>query len=165
MSPENGKKPAEWHVTVPKVQDTADLLKKIDLSTALQYGTAEGFPPLATFIRKFTRDHLHPNVPYAEGPEVILTCGSTDGLGKTVEALTNPWNKTKDWIRDKEGVLFEEFAYANAVQAVRPRGLNVVTVGVDADGMKAFGSGSLADVLENWDYSEGKRPHLMYTVT
>ncbi|KUL92350.1 hypothetical protein ZTR_02290 [Talaromyces verruculosus] len=158
-------KPAEWHVTVPKIQDTTDILQKIDLSTALQYGTAEGYPPLAAFIRKFARDHLHPNVPYAEGPEIIMTCGSTDGLAKAVEALTNPWNKTKDWIRDKEGVLFEEFAYMNAVQTVEPRGLNVVTVGVDADGMRASGPGGLADVLENWDFSNGKRPHLMYTVT
>lgn len=94
-----------------------------------------------------------------------MTCGSTDGLGKAIEALTNSWNKTKDWIRDKEGVLFEEFAYMNAVQTVEPRGLNIVTVGVDADGMRPSGPGGLADVLENWDFSKGKRPHLMYTVT
>lgn len=150
---------------MPKIQDTTDILQKIDLSTALQYGTAEGYPPLAAFIRKFARDHLHPNVPYAGGPEVVMTCGATDGLGKAVEALTNSWNKTKDWIRDKEGVLFEEFAYMNAVQTVEPRGLNIVTVRVDADGMRASGPGGLADVLENWDYSKGKRPHLMYTVT
>ncbi|EED17873.1 aromatic amino acid aminotransferase, putative [Talaromyces stipitatus ATCC 10500] len=158
-------KPAEWHVTVPKIQDTTDILKKIDLSTALQYGTAEGYPPLAAFIRKLTRDHLHPNIPYAEGPEIIMSCGNTDGFGKVIEALTNPWNKTRDWIRDKEGVLFEEFAYMNAVQTVQPRGLNIVTVAVDADGMKASGPGGLADVLENWDFSQGRCPHLMYTVT
>jgi DNA-binding transcriptional MocR family regulator len=150
---------------VPKIKNTTDVLQKIDLETALQYGTAQGYPPLYSFIRQFTRDHLHPNVPYADGPEVIMSCGSTDGLGKAVEALTNPWDATKDWIQDKEGVLFEEFAYMNAVQTVKPRGLNVVTVAVDSDGMKATGPGGLEDVLSNWDFKKGKRPHLMYTVT
>lgn len=150
---------------MPKTLDTTDVLEKIDLQTALQYGTAEGYPPLFSFIRKFVRDHLHPNVPYADGPEVILSCGSTDGFGKAIEALTNPWNERKDWVQEREGVLFEEFAYMNAVQTVAPRGLNIVTVAVDSDGMKASGPGGLADVLDNWDFSRGKRPHVMYTVT
>ncbi|OKL63841.1 hypothetical protein UA08_00438 [Talaromyces atroroseus] len=164
-SKSNSNKPAEWHLRVPKIKETTDLLKKIDLETALQYGTAQGYPPLYTFIREFTRDHLHPNVPYIDGPEVIMSCGSTDGLGKAIEALTNPWDEKKDWIQDKEGVLFEEFAYMNAVQTVKPRGLNVVTVAVDSDGMKAAGPGGLEDVLSNWDFKKGRRPHLMYTVT
>lgn len=150
---------------MPKIKDTTDLLKKIDLETALQYGTAQGYPPLYSFIREFTRDHLHPNVPYIDGPEVILTCGSTDGFGKAIEAFTNPWNEKKDWVQDREGVLFEEFAYMNAVQTVKPRGLNIVTVAVDSAGLKVSGPGGLEDVLSNWDFNKGKRPHLMYTVT
>lgn len=160
-----GSRSAEWHVRVPKIKDTTDVLQKIDLETALQYGTAQGYPPLYSFIREFTRNHLHPNVPYIDGPDVILTCGSTDGFGKAIEALTNPWNEKKDWTQDREGVLFEEFAYMNAVQTVKPRGLNIVTVGLDSDGMKVSGPGGLEDVLSNWDFRRGKRPHLMYTVT
>lgn len=59
----------------------------------------------------------------------------------------------------------EEFAYMAAVQAGRPRGLNVIAVAIDEEGMLASGKDGLADVLENWDKNTGKRPHLMYTVT
>lgn len=152
-------------VTVPKESPIPDLTRKIDLTTALQYGTAEGYPPLTTFLRSFTRDHLHPNVPYVGGPEVLLTCGSTDGLSKAIEAFTNIWNPDRDWIQQREGVLCEEFAYMNAIQTVSPRGLNVVGVVMDGQGMLARGKRGLQDVLENWDFRRGRRPHLMYTVS
>jgi DNA-binding transcriptional MocR family regulator len=150
---------------VPKQSEVADPKLRIDLTTALQYGTAEGYPALASFLRQFTRDHLHPNVPYAGGPEILLTCGNTDGLSKAVELFTNVWNPSRDWIQQREGILCEEFAYMNAIQTVRPRGLNVTSVIMDGQGMCASGKGGLADVLENWDFRRGRRPHLMYTVT
>jgi hypothetical protein len=40
-----------------------------------------------------------------------------------------------------------------------------VPVEYDSQGMMADGPGGLADVLENWDFSRGRRPHFMYTVT
>jgi hypothetical protein len=36
---------------------------------------------------------------------------------------------------------------------------------MDLEGMLPTGPGGLEDILENWDESQGKRPHLMYTVT
>ncbi|KAI9369051.1 pyridoxal phosphate-dependent transferase [Aspergillus egyptiacus] len=53
----------------------------------------------------------------------------------------------------------------NAIQAVQPRGINVVPVAIDAEGMLPYGPGGLLDVLQNWDYRRGQRPHLMYTIT
>lgn len=163
LSEEQGPKTSR--VLVPHDSPEQNILRKIDLATALQYGTAQGYPPLYSFIRQFTRNHLHPNIPYKDGAEVILTCGSTDGFAKCVEAFTNAWDENRDWLREREGILCEEFAYMNAIQAVRPRGLNIVPVVIDDEGMKACGKGGLADVLENWDFRKGKRPHLMYTVT
>ena len=157
--------PEAARVLVPHDSAEKDLMRKIDLTTALQYGTAQGYPPLYVFIRAFAQTNLHPNVPYEGGPEVILTCGSTDGFSKTLEAFTNIWDEERDWIRDKEGVLCEEYAYMNAIQAAAPRGLNIVPVKIDDEGMMAHGPGGLADVLENWDVYRGKRPHLIYTVT
>ena len=151
-------------VLVPKISTNNDILCKIDLKSALQYGTAQGYPPLYSFLRQFTRENVHPNVPYKGGPEIILTSGSTDGFSKSLEALSNPWNEG-DPIDLKEGLLVEEFAYMNAIQAARPRGLNIVPVAVDEEGMCAESVGGLFDVLENWDTSRGKRPHLIYTVT
>lgn len=152
-------------VVVPKKSDNQDLLRKIDLKTALQYGTAQGYPPLYSFLRQFTTENLHPNVPYAGGPEIILTCGATDGFCKAIELLSNTWNEDRDWVGHREGLLVEEFCYMNAIQAAKPRGLNIVPVAIDDEGMSARGKGGLFDVLENWDKSRGKRPHMIYTVT
>ncbi|RMZ80479.1 hypothetical protein DV737_g2998, partial [Chaetothyriales sp. CBS 132003] len=152
-------------VLVPHDSSEANLLRRIDLSTALQYGTAQGYPPLCSFLRAFTRDHLHPNVPYRGGPEIILTCGNTDGFAKCIETFSNVWDEQRDWIRDREAILCEEFAYMNALQTAQSRGLAIVTVKMDEEGMLAHGRGGLEDVLANWDNFKGKRPHLMYTVT
>ncbi|OJD13353.1 hypothetical protein AJ78_06188 [Emergomyces pasteurianus Ep9510] len=157
--------PPSARLTVPKESHNTNPTTRIDLTTALQYGTVQGYAPLLSFIRQFVRENLHPNVPYADGPEVILTCGATDGFSKTVEALTNIWNEDRDWIRDRECILCEEFVYMNAIQTVRPRGVNVVPVAMDSDGMMVGRKRGLAYILENWDFSRGKRPHLMYTVT
>lgn len=152
-------------VLVPHDSKETNALRKIDLNTALQYGTAQGYPPLYSFLRQFTRETLYPNWAYKGGPEVILTCGSTDGFAKSIECLTNIWDEERDWIREREGLLCEEFAYMNALQTARPRGLNVTPVAIDDEGMVAKGKGGLEDVLENWDFNKGKRPHVMYTVT
>ncbi|RDW82994.1 PLP-dependent transferase-3 [Coleophoma crateriformis] len=156
---------ASAHITVPHASSITDPLRKIDLTTALQYGTAQGYPALYSFLRQFARENLHPNVPYLGGPDIILTNGSTDGLAKCLECLSNVWSEEKDWIREREGLLCEEFAYMNAVQGAAPRGLQAVPVKIDLDGMLTTGPGGLEDVLANWDESKGKRPHLMYTVT
>ncbi|KAK0925818.1 hypothetical protein LTR91_015113 [Friedmanniomyces endolithicus] len=152
-------------ITVPHTSQQKNPIKKVDLSSALQYGTAQGYPPLYYFIRQFTQQYMHPNCPYKGGPEVILTNGNTDGFSKVLQALTNEWSEEKGWIRDREGLLVESFAYMNAIGAARPRGLNIVPVGLDDEGMRADGPGGLREVLEKWDYKKGKRPQLMYTVT
>lgn len=140
-------------------------MQRIDLTSALQYGRAEGYPPLFSFLRQFTRENLHPNVPYLNGPEIQFTVGNTDGFSKTIEAFSNVWSAEKDNIHERESILCEEFTYMNAVQASRPRGLQIVPVKMDLEGMMPTGTGGLEDVLANWDFNKGKRPHLMYTVT
>lgn len=153
------------HLLVPHLSKAEDPLKKIDLTSALQYGQANGYPPLLSFLRQFTRENLHPNVPYLNGPEIQLTVGSTDGFAKTLEVFTNIWSEERDWVREREAILCEEFAYMNAVQAAQPRGLQIVPIKIDSEGIIVSGSGGLEDVLSNWDMSKGKRPHLLYTVT
>ena len=151
-------------ILVPNTSENPNLLRKIDVKSALQYGTAQGYPPLYSFLRQFTREQMHPNVPYKDGPEIILTTGSTDGFAKTLDALTDTWHRG-DRDECRQGMLVEECCYMNAVQAARPRGLNIVPVAMDAEGMCAESVGGLFDVLENWDPCRGKRPHIIYTVT
>jgi DNA-binding transcriptional MocR family regulator len=153
------------HLTVPKVTAETNPLKKIDLASALQYGQAQGYPPLLSWVQQFTRQCLHPNVPYRGGPEVTLTVGSTDGFAKTLELFVNPWSPAKDDIRDRPALLCETFIYSNVLAQAEPKGIAIVPIKADDGGMCVEGDGGLEDVLSNWDESKGKRPHLMYTVT
>jgi len=157
--------PPSSHVLVPPTSASTNPLQRIDLASALQYGTAQGYPPLYAFVRSFALQYLHPHIPYKGGAEIILTCGSTDGFSKAMQALTNEWSEGRDPVDEREGMLVEEFCYMNAVQTARPRGVNIVPVGMDDEGMRVEGKGGLRDVLENWDSQNGRRPHLMYTVT
>ncbi|KAF1962420.1 PLP-dependent transferase [Byssothecium circinans] len=157
--------PPAARLLVPHDAGIADPLKTIDLKSSLQYGTAQGYPSLYAFIRQFTRENLHPFVPYKGGPDIILTCGATDGFAKTIEALSEKWAEGHDPIESKPGMLVERYCYMNAVQTAAPRGVTIAPVEIDDEGMVAKGPGGLEDVLENWDYSKGRRPHLLYTVT
>jgi DNA-binding transcriptional MocR family regulator len=157
--------PPSTRLVVPHASGVQDPLRMIDLKSALQYGQAAGYPPLYDFLRSFTRNNLHPLVPYKGGPEIVLTCGSTDGFSKTITALSDEWSAAHDPISEKPGLLCEQYAYMNAIQTVRPKGFNVAPVAIDDEGMMATGPGGLKDVLENWDVKKGRRPHLMYTVT
>ncbi|ATY66382.1 aromatic amino acid aminotransferase 1 [Cordyceps militaris] len=163
--PQSDTKTASWRIKVPKSTPQTDPVKRIDLSTALQYGTAGGYPPLLSLIRQFTRELLHPTVPYRGGPEVIITCGSTDGFSKTVQLISNAWSPDRDPVASRAGMLCERYVYNNVLACVEPRGIQVVPVDIDADGMMANGPGGLQSVLENWDPRQGKRPHFMYSVT
>ncbi|KAK4138749.1 PLP-dependent transferase [Trichocladium antarcticum] len=156
---------AATHITVPKTLDESDPLKKVDLATALQYGLAEGYPPLLSWVRQFTRDHLHPDTPYRDGPEVVLTCGSTDGFAKTLSLFVDEWTEGVNDIRQRPGLLCETFVYTNVLGQAVPLGMHIAPVKADAFGMAVEGPGGLEDVLANWDPAKGKRPHLMYTVT
>ncbi|CBY01547.1 hypothetical protein IAQ61_003369 [Plenodomus lingam] len=159
------KHPPSSRLVVPKNSSVPDPLRMIDLKSALQYGQAQGYPALYACIRQFTRNNLHPVVPYKDGPEIILTCGSTDGLSKTLQALSNEWSAEHDPVEERPALLCEKYCYMNAIQTATPRGFNVAPVEMDDQGMLASGPGGLQDVLENWDTSRGRRPHLMYTVT
>ncbi|KAI1647217.1 PLP-dependent transferase [Daldinia loculata] len=159
------KRAVASHVVVPHDAPASDPRKKIDLASALQYGQADGYPPLLSFVREFTRDYLHPNVPYRGGPEVIFTVGSTDGMSKTLEVFSNVWAEGKNDIRERPGLLCEVFMYANVLTQAQPRGIQAVPIEMDDGGMLPYGPGSLEDTLANWDHSKGKRPHLLYTVT
>ncbi|GJN75256.1 hypothetical protein PLICBS_009353 [Purpureocillium lilacinum] len=168
--------PDEYHpdaeesslVVVPKAATNSggDPAKRVDIATALQYGTAGGYPPLLSWVRRFMLDVLAPNVPYEPGPDVILSCGSTDGVFKLVDLLYDSWLPERgDPVSERPGLLTELFVFNNVLPVVEPHGIQIVTVEIDGEGILAKGPGSLEDVLRNWDPARGKRPHVLYTVT
>lgn len=128
----NGNNPdnqAASHITVPKaLSPSTDVTQKIDLATALQYGTAQGYPPLLSFLKQFSTQHLHPNVPYKGGADVCLTVGSTDGFSKTLEMFVDPWSPGRDPIENRPGLLCETFVYGNVLSQSQPRGVQPVPV-------------------------------------
>ncbi|KAI5461230.1 pyridoxal phosphate-dependent transferase [Mariannaea sp. PMI_226] len=153
------------HITVPKVLDQSDPTLKLDLSTALQYGLSQGYPPLYSFLRQFTRDVLHPNTPYKGGPEIILNNGNTDGFSKVLDLIIDPWYEGVHPVEQRPGMICESFVFGNILTQIKPYNVQVVPVEIDGEGMLAEGPGGLRDVLENWDPSKGRRPHFIYTVT
>ena len=156
---------------IPRLSPVRDPTKRIDLTTALQYGTAQGYPCLVSFVRQFALRHLHgggSGIPYAGGADVILTCGSTDGFSKVLELLIDPFIPGVTTPSQREHILVEKFMYGNVLSQVSAKGVIPVPVEMDAMGMLASGPGGLEDVLANWDSSResrGKRPKWMYTVT
>ncbi|KAK0720065.1 pyridoxal phosphate-dependent transferase [Lasiosphaeris hirsuta] len=153
------------HIAVPKISAESDYLKKIDLASALQYGTSQGYPPLLSWVRQFTREHLHPDVPYRGGPDIVMTCGATDGFAKALHLFVNPWNADTDNVRERPGLLCETFVYGNVLSEALPLGMHIAPVKADNAGMLTAGPGGLEDVLASWDPTKGKRPHIMYLVT
>ncbi|KAF3911190.1 hypothetical protein AA313_de0209795 [Arthrobotrys entomopaga] len=135
-----------------------------DLPTVLQYGTAKGYSPLRSFLRQFTHEYIIRDIPYHGGPDIIISCGNTDGFSQVLQLLTNTWSESHNDVTEREGVLCEEFTYIHAIQAAEPRGLQMVPVAVDAEGLLSIGPGGLDDILANWDEAKGKRPHLLYTI-
>ena len=54
---------------------------------------------------------MHPSKTYSDGPEILLTCGSTDGFSKFLQTFNNEWIDGRDNVKEREGLLVEEFAY------------------------------------------------------
>lgn len=147
------------HISIPKFSPPAAVPgTQIDVATALQYSNMDGLAPLKSFITDFALNHLHGGrIPYSNpGPEVMLTCGNTDGLGKVISLLGERG----------DNMLVEDYTYPNSIQTAAPYGIGIVPIGMDAEGIRAEGARGLRDILEHWDPSvQGRRPHLMYTVT
>jgi len=146
------------HMDIPKhVPANTTPTKKIDTATYLQYSTAEGSVPLRTFIKDFAMNFQHQGlIPY-DSPEIILTCGNTDGFYKASQLVLDGHRGDK--------MLVEQFSYMTATQSVIPFNIEVVPVTVDSEGINTNGAGSITDVLENWDtLRRGKRPSVLYTV-
>lgn len=134
------------------------------MDTALQYGTAQGFPPLYAWLKTLVNSVYHPNIPYQGKADVVITSGSADGLSKVYDILFNEWDETVNDRKDREGLMVEEMVYAPPIAQIRHKDVNIVPVRMDAEGMQTAGRGGLLDVLENWDYAKGKRPHVIYLI-
>lgn len=148
---------AEQRFTIPKFSSVtpaaADPDVEIDLATALQYQSSTGYPSLAAFVEDFALNWQNQGkIPY-ESPETLITGGAQDGFAKCLTTFAN--------IGDS--ILVEEIMYFSAKDMTIPFDLTLVPVKLDGQGMDPK---DLARILDHWDEdSQGKKPHIMYTVT
>ncbi|GAA5940792.1 hypothetical protein JCM1841_004720 [Sporobolomyces salmonicolor] len=136
------------HFTINKYEEDAS---KIQLSSALQYGTAAGLPPLAQFIYDFTARVYRPA--YSDF-RTVINAGSTDAWGKVITTLAE----------SGDGVLCEEWTYPSALATAWPNGIKPVPLPMDGEGMTPEG---MDDLLANWnpeDHDGMRRPRILYTV-
>ncbi|GAA5913791.1 hypothetical protein JCM6882_007700 [Rhodosporidiobolus microsporus] len=140
------KKTDSW-----EIRKFEDEVGKVQLSSALQYGTAAGLPALHSFIDTFT---AHVYRPATSDWATVINAGSTDAWGKIVTTLCNPG----------DGVLAEEWTYPSALASAWPYGIRPVALPMDGEGMTPEG---MDDLLGNWNEEERggmKRPRVLYTI-
>jgi DNA-binding transcriptional MocR family regulator len=152
------------HIRIPKSSPNPNSTSEVSLDTALQYGSAQGYPPLYMKLKRLVNCVYHPNIPYEGGAEIMINGGSADGLSKVFELLFNHWDRGAHDVQERQGLLVEEFLYAPPIAQVKPRDVNIVPVKMDAEGILAYGPGSLFDVLEYWDFANGKRPQVLLVI-
>ena len=131
--------------------DVPEQKSLFDISIALNYGQSMGPPQLLRFITEHTEIVHDP--PYSDW-EVCLTSGSTSALEVSLRMFCNPGDY----------VMTEEYSFSSAIETVRPMGLHLLGIRMDAQGMLPS---DLDYVLSNWNPAErnnAPKPFLVYTV-
>ncbi|THH29080.1 hypothetical protein EUX98_g5108 [Antrodiella citrinella] len=120
---------------------------KLPLKTALQYSAGAGLPDAQRAVTELTNHYHSP-------PDHIatLTLGNGDGVAKIFRLLGDPGDH----------FLADEFSFSSLTNAPLSHGINWVPVRIDGGGLIPE---ELERILSNWDSeSQGKRPHVLYTV-
>ena len=142
-------KPALQQITIPKFvkEPTRGSLQ---VSTALQYGSADGLLFLQNWIKQWM---TLVSLPAYEGWAILLDDGATDGWHKVIEMLCNPGDP----------ILVEAWTYPSAIEAGWPMGARPVPVPIDGDGLIPE---ALDTILSKWNAEEKgcKKPTVLYTV-
>ncbi|CAG9961933.1 unnamed protein product [Clonostachys byssicola] len=139
-----------WSLDDKQAQATATALsaKGYNLTTALNYGHAGGTP----FLIRYLTEHVElvHNPPYRNW-ETCLTAGSTSAMEIALRIFGDRGDV----------VLTEEFTYPGFLEAVHLSGMKAKGVKMDDGGLR---EDSLAEILDNWNTSDGPKPKLLYTI-
>ncbi|TPX44128.1 hypothetical protein SeMB42_g02801 [Synchytrium endobioticum] len=113
------KQPSFKKATVPLFPD---LRASVTLGEALQYGEGRGLQKLVTLLSESVEKTHKPK--YCDW-SLVVTSGNTDAMDKCLRLFCE----------QGDAVLVEEFSYPSAMEQMRPLGLHLVPVKVDAEGM------------------------------
>ncbi len=137
-------------VPVEGLIDAATRVLQREGNTLSKYGLDSGplgYRPLREFIaRKLERDAGIACTP----DEVLITSGSLQGLDLVNDVLLAPGDT----------VIVEEVTYGGAITRLKRRGVNIVGVPVDHDGLSIDALRSSLEVLKG----KGVRPKFIYTI-
>lgn len=124
-----------------------------DLSTALNYGQANGSAQMTRFVTEHVE--LVGAPPYADW-RTCLTVGSTGALEQALRLLC-------DGAR-RDALLTEEYSFSTALETAAPLGLAVAGVPMDGEGLIPE---RMDEILAGWDPARrggARKPHVLYTV-
>ena len=108
-----GKKPTKT-ISIPKSHEPVIDPSAVDLSTLLQYSSAEGHPALREFIRNFVAKVYQPGF---SDWQIQLNVGATAG-----------WNQVVNMLMERgDAILVEEFTYPGAMNAYQPLDIKAVS--------------------------------------
>ncbi|KAB2575610.1 Aromatic amino acid aminotransferase [Lasiodiplodia theobromae] len=158
-NPTTSPPPQTTMTTTCSITDTSP--SAYNLAAALNYGYAAGSPQLVRFVTEHVE--LVHDPPYADW-ETCLTAGTTAALDTVLELFCD---------RGEDTLLVEAHTYAGALDAARARGLDVLGVGMDEEGLVPE---ELDRRLREWDGARGggggkgerkkkkKKPSVLYTI-
>lgn len=93
-----------------------------ELSTALQYGSSQGYGPLLEKYRQFQKTF---HTPMNNNWDVVFTCGSLDGCSKIFEMILD----------ENDPILIQSPTYTGIIGALLPLSPDVIEINQDADGI------------------------------
>lgn len=120
----------------------------VDLANLLQYGAVEGHPTLLKYLKELVAIGIDPPADW----ETLVTCGSTDGLNKILQILSEEGDR----------VLVEKFTYVSFLAAAAPLGVSPIAIDIDEQGMSVK---HLRSTLEAIKKSGSRMPKMLYIVT
>ncbi|XP_067211950.1 kynurenine/alpha-aminoadipate aminotransferase, mitochondrial-like [Linepithema humile] len=109
-------------ISVTYKHDISLQFDKRELSTALQYGAAQGYKPLIEKWKEFQKAWHEPK---RNDWDVVMTCGSMDGCTKILEMM----------IEENDPVMIQTPLYSGIIGALAPLLPDVIEINQDADGI------------------------------
>ncbi|CAL1675647.1 unnamed protein product [Lasius platythorax] len=109
-------------ISITYKQDNLINFNRRELSTALQYGSSQGYAPLLEKWKEFQKTW---HTPMHNDWDVAFTCGSLDACNKIFEMM----------IDENESILLQTPTYTGTLGALLPLLPDIIQINQDADGI------------------------------
>jgi len=138
----------EWFL--PEIIDISEEIMRTNRGVALQYGPTPGFTALREFMAaRLTRQGMK-----CSAADVLITSGSLQGLDLVCKVFLEPGDV----------VLTEAPTYIGALQTFAGYEVDIVSVPVDAEGMRIDELESLLADVRAGKRAGGRMPKFIYTI-